>query len=68
MGAYTTLKCPDCGYMKVYNGHGTCRCGAYLIKYWEGMYRHHRSLGLPFGRRCWGFSDDSPPTLLKGQE
>ena len=68
MSAYVTLICPDCKYAKVYNGHGTCRCGAYLIRFWEGMYRRRSSLGLPFGKKVWGFNDNGESVLLKEAE
>ena len=45
---YISLTCPVCGYTKVYNGHGRCRCGAYLIDHWKGM-QQKRGLPIPTG-------------------
>jgi hypothetical protein len=40
--AFVTAHCPVCGYAKVVNGRGRCRCGTYLVR--DGR-------GRPFGVR-----------------
>lgn len=52
MSPLMTLVCPDCGYHKVCNCRGYCRCGNYLVGCWQGMNRGFR-LSLPSGVRVW---------------
>jgi len=52
------LRCPDCGYWRVYMGRGRCRCGSYLI--------HHtgRSVTLDPTVRYWDMRDPDHPRLI----
>lgn len=62
MSAFVTLICPDCGYHKVYNGRGYCRCGSYHLAYWKWMSKG-ATVVLPYGKTIWLWDDIKKPRL-----
>lgn len=59
---FVTIKCPDCGYHKVVNGRGRCRCGTYLINHFAD-----KSIFLPDGRVWVIYSDGTTKLLSDGR-
>ena len=50
------LKCPECGYRKVYDGRGACRCGVYLVHHFDGSF--------VITRKTYRIEDGDKATLL----
>ena len=69
MSARKTLVCPECGYASVYNGRGTCRCGAHLVWRWAGMSRKAQLI-VTAPERTWFYRDKTWTrfTELEAQE
>ena len=55
--SFVALTCPECGYLKTYNGRGKCRCGVYLIHHATG------SVLLTGKGRVWVMNEARPRLL-----